>query len=99
MCYNGDMRIIFPELTTNSIAKEAAKSSEGIEFLPADNLNEACEMLSQADSMISGLDHSSRDVLLAYKEHVPLKSKFFSAIKFGGLDCCPLASSARISFH
>lgn len=79
MCYNGDMRIIFPELTTNSIAEEAAKSSEGIEFLPADNLNEACEMLSQADSMISGLDHSSRDVLLAYKEHVPLKSKFFSS--------------------
>ncbi len=32
-----------------------------------------------ADSMLSGLDFSSRDVLLTYKKYIPLKSKFFSS--------------------
>ena len=32
-----------------------------------------------ADSMISGLDYSSRDVLIAFKNHIPLKSNYFSS--------------------
>ena len=75
------MKIIFPELTQNSIAKEAVKSFPAIEFLSADNLDQATEMLGrqETDSMISGLDHSSRDVLLAYKDHLPLESDYFSS--------------------
>ena len=75
------MRIIFPELTTNPIAKEAASHFPDIDFLPADSLDHAADLLKnhQADSMISGLDYSSRDVLLAYKAHIPLKSSYFSS--------------------
>ena len=75
------MKIIFPEIGKNSIADEAVKSFKSIEFFPSENLTTAIKMLKQgaADSMISGLDHSSRDVLLAYKDHIPLKSPYFSS--------------------
>ena len=74
------MKIIFPELE-NSIAAEAVKHFPDIEFFPAPNLETAVKMLAdgQADSMISGLDYSSRDVLIAYKDHISLKSKAFSS--------------------
>ena len=75
------MKIIFPELTTNQIAQAAASHFEDIEFLPANSLEQAVAMFaaSQADSMLSGLDYSSRDVVLAYKSTLPLKSKYFSS--------------------
>ena len=74
------MKIIFPELK-NSIAAEAIKDFTDIEFFDATDLESACKMLTDglADSMISGLDYSSRDVLLSYKNHLPLKSSFFSS--------------------
>lgn len=74
------MKIIFPELK-NSIASEAIKSFTDIEFFDAADLESACKVLQNnaADSMISGLDYSSRDVLLAYKDHLPLKSDYFSS--------------------
>ena len=75
------MKIIFPELTSNQIAKEATSHFQDIEFIPADSLEQATTMLknSEADSMISGLDYSSRDVLIAYKDHLSLKSPYFSS--------------------
>ena len=75
------MKIVFPELQKSPIAKEAVKNFKNIEFLPADSLEKAVEMLKngKADSMISGLDYSSRDVLLAYKDKIPLKSSYFSS--------------------
>ena len=75
------MKIIFPELSSNVIAREAASEFNDIEFLPTDNLEQAVTMLinHSADSMISGLDYASRDVLLAYKHHLPLESKYFSS--------------------
>lgn len=74
------MKIIIPELK-NSILEEAVKSFGDIEFFDAPDLETAVKMLAdkKADSMISGLDYSSRDVLLAYKAHIPLKSPFFSS--------------------
>ncbi len=74
------MKIIFPELK-NSIAKKAAESFPDIEFLEAPDLDTAANMLAQgqADSMISGIDYSSRDVILAFKNHLPLESQFFSS--------------------
>ena len=75
------MKIVCPELSTNPIIKEAIKNFPAVTFLPADSLDHATEMLktNQADSMISGLDYASRDVLLAYKNHLPLKSNYFSS--------------------
>ncbi|MBR0431376.1 hypothetical protein IJJ05_03800 [Candidatus Saccharibacteria bacterium] len=73
------MKIIFPEVIKNNLAKEAIKFFPNIEFLPADNLNHAIELLETADSMISGLDYSSREVLITYKNHLPLKSAYFSS--------------------
>lgn len=74
------MKIIFPELE-NPTVKNIIEEFFNIEFIPASSLNEAAEMLKNglADSMISGLDYSSRDVLLAYKDHLPLKSDYFSS--------------------
>ena len=74
------MKIIIPELS-NPIIKEAIQSFPEVEFLPADSLEQATEMLNhhQADSILSGLDYSSRDVLLAYKAGNPLKSDYFSS--------------------
>ncbi len=74
------MKIIFPELE-NPIVKEATKSFPEIEFIPANSLDEAAEKLSrnEADSMISGIDYSSRDVAITFKNHLSLKSQFFSS--------------------
>jgi phosphate acetyltransferase len=75
------MKIIFPELSSNQIAKESIKQFKDIEFIPAESLEQAAAILEtdKTDSMISGLDYSSRDVLLAYKNHIPLKSSYFSS--------------------
>ena len=75
------MKIIFPELKTNPIAKEAANHFEDIEFLTADSLEQAAEMLQagEADSIVSGIDYSSRDVLLSFKGFIPIKSAYFSS--------------------
>ncbi len=74
------MKIVFPELE-NPIAKSATQHFSDIDFLSADNLEAAIKMLvtNQADSMISGLDYTSRDVLLAYKQEIDLKSNYFSS--------------------
>lgn len=74
------MKIVFPELK-NSTAKEAIKYFPDVEFFSASNLAEATEMLKngEADSMVSGLDYASRDVLIAYKDNLPLKSSYFSS--------------------
>lgn len=82
------MKIIFPELAKNSIAKEAVKRFNTIEFFDAPDLDTAAKMLKngEVDSLISGLDYSSRDVLLACKAHIPLKSPYFSSCFVGEKD-------------
>ncbi len=74
------MKIIFPELK-NSIVQEVISSFPDIEFFSAPDLITAAKMLNQnqADSMISGLDYPSRDVLIAYKDNLPLDSQYFSS--------------------
>ena len=87
------MKIIFPELTTNQIAKEATKAFPDIEFIPATSLEDAVAKLESrtADSIISGLDYASRDVVLAFKDHIPMKSRFFSSCFICQKDDCLLA--------
>ena len=74
------MKIIIPELQNPTI-KEAAQRFPDIEFLPANSLDEAAKALNSgtADSILSGLDYSSRDVLIAFKNHIPLQSDYFSS--------------------
>ena len=75
------MKIVFPEITNNPFAKEAIKAFPKIDFIPADSLEDATKLLQTgaADSMISGLDYSSRQVVLACKSSIPLRSKLFSS--------------------
>ena len=75
------MKIVFPELNNNQIAKEATSNFPEITWLSSSTLDEAAEMVKngEADSMISGLDYSSRDVVITYKNHIPMKSNFFSS--------------------
>lgn len=75
------MKIVFPELDSNPIARKVVAHFDDIEWLPASSLSEATNYVldGHADSMISGLDYPSRDVLLAYKNHLPLKSAYFSS--------------------
>lgn len=74
------MKIVIPELE-NSIIQSAIANFPDIDFIPAPDLNTAAKMIAsgEADSMVSGLDYSSRDVMIAYKNHIPLKSAFFSS--------------------
>ena len=74
------MKIIIPELNNPTI-KEAVQSFPDVDFISADSLESAADTLNNgtADSMLSGLDYASRDVLLAYKASIPLKSDYFSS--------------------
>lgn len=74
------MKIVIPELENPAI-KEAIRQFDDIEFVSADTLEQAAKMLAnkEVDSLISGLDYSSRDVVLAAKAHIPLSSKYFSS--------------------
>lgn len=78
------MKIIFPELE-NPVIAEAVQSFPNLEPVLARGLSEAGEMLKNglADSMIAGLDFPSRDVLLTFKNYVPLKSNYFSSCFIG----------------
>ena len=82
------MKIVFPELAKNSIVKEAVESFDDIEFFGAPDLETGVKMLKEgkADSIISGIDYSSRDVLIACKTHIPLKSAYFSSCFVGKKD-------------
>lgn len=68
------MKIVFPELN-NPIIKSAIElynstATNPIEPLEATNLANACELVSTntADSLIAGIDYSSRDVILACRD-------------------------------
>lgn len=74
------MKICIPELS-NPIMQAATQQFSQIEFIPASDLASACQLVlsHQADTILSGLDYSSRDVLLAYRDYLPLKSAYFSS--------------------
>lgn len=74
------MKIIFPELE-NSTVQEAIKSFPQVEFLSAPGLDAGARMLAngEADSIITGLDYPTREVIIAIKNYVPLRSDYFSS--------------------
>lgn len=74
------MIICIPELN-NKIVQSAILHFPDLKFIGAENLDHACSLVKsgQADTILSGLDYSSRAVLLAYKKHFSLASKYFSS--------------------
>ena len=74
------MKIVIPELD-NPIIKEALVSFPDLNVIPAPSLESAVNLIveKKADSMVSGIDYSSRDVLLACKDKIELSSRFFSS--------------------
>ena len=80
------MNIVFPELnnpTIQSALRQVAETgTTEITALTAPDLATACTMVKsgQADTMIAGIDHSSRDVILACKEYLGLSGKTFSGL-------------------
>lgn len=77
-------KIVFPE-GGNSIIKEAADKSQDVIdpiLLEGDDaLEKACKMVAngEADTMVAGVDYTSRDVILAAREYIGMNSKTFSA--------------------
>lgn len=74
------MKILVPEFN-NPIMKQAMQAFPEIEFIETNSLADAAKMLAQnaADSIVAGIDYPSRDVLLSFKDNIPLKSTYFSS--------------------
>lgn len=74
------MKLIIPEINNPTI-KTALSQFPNLEVITAPGPNTAAEQVAmgKADTMVSGLDYSSRDILLAFKKHIPLKSRYFSS--------------------
>ena len=74
------MKIVIPELNDPTV-QEAIQHFSNISFLPAESIEQAAKMIKDgvADSLLSGIDYPSRDVILSCKAHIPLKSPFFSS--------------------
>ncbi len=70
------MKIVFPE-HNNPNVKEALKNFKNITLIPANDLDEATQILSNknADAMIAGIDVSTREVILTCKKHLNLVSQ------------------------
>lgn len=79
------VKIVFPEYENETIrlAVKRASGKYGTRFeaYPAKTLDEACEMVKSGvvDTMIAGIDFSSRDVILATRNIIGASAKTFSA--------------------
>lgn len=74
------MKIVIPE-SNDSVIKEAANAYEDVSLVPAKDLNEAAMLVNTGvvDTMISGFNYSTRDVILCFKENFSMSSEYFSS--------------------
>ena len=74
------MKIVFPEIQ-NSIILEAIKRCPEVTAVPTNDLDIAAAMLAhgEADAMIAGIDHTTRDVVVACRDNIGTTDKFFSS--------------------
>lgn len=74
------MIVCIPELNSKTI-QSAIKEFPHLTFIPANDLADGCAKVNSAaaDTMLSGLDYSSRSVLLAFQKNFSLSSRFFSS--------------------
>lgn len=78
------MKIVFPELNNPIINEAVAREREldpSFEAVPAEGLEAACNLCKNgsADAMIAGIDHTTRDVVLACKDHLGATGETFSS--------------------
>ncbi len=74
------IRVAFPEWN-NPIIKEAVQKSTDITPVSCENLEAACAAVKNniADVLVAGIDHTSRDVILACRDVIGMTDKTFSA--------------------
>lgn len=74
------MKIIFPEFNHPTI-QAAIKACPELTAIPAESLTSGCQMLTnnEGDGIITGIDYTTRDVILACREHIPIKNQYFSS--------------------
>ncbi len=74
------MKIVLPEYE-NPIIKEAVSACSDIDFIKADNLASACDVLNdkKADALVAGIDITTRDMVLTCKEKLEMTEKYFSS--------------------
>ena len=73
-------RIVFPEINhpyVQEAIKLAKQKFPDFEAIGADNLEHACAAVKAgvADSMIAGIDYTSRDVILAARRQKPAPAR------------------------
>ena len=78
------IRIVFPEAKNEIVAEAIKLAREKFEdFLPveANSLEEACEKVQdgEADSLVAGIDYTSREVILACRDIIGKADETFSA--------------------
>lgn len=74
------MKIAFPEYH-NEIIQKALKEAQDITPIEATSLEDACNKVKnkEADAIIAGIDYTTRDVVLAAKNYLGMKSQTFSS--------------------
>ncbi len=74
------MKIVLPEYE-NPIIKEAMSACSDIDFIKADNLASACDILNrnEADALVAGIDITTRDMVLTCKEKLEMAERYFSS--------------------
>ena len=74
------MKIVIPE-SDDPIIREAADECDKVAIVPAKDLQTATDLVNAGvvDTMISGFNYSTRDVMLAFKENFTMSSEFFSS--------------------
>lgn len=74
------MKIVFPEIE-NKIIKEAIEKCPEIEALSANSLEDGALMVAskKADSMIAGIENTTRDVVVACRDFLGTTAKYFSS--------------------
>ena len=77
-------KIVFPEGDNPIIIKATSQTREFVESIlltGKDSMVKATKMVAdgKADSMIAGIDYTSRDVILACRDNIGMRSRTFSA--------------------
>lgn len=74
------MKIVIPEWD-DPVIKDAVDTCEGASLVPARDLNEAAMLVNAGvvDTMISGFNYSTRDVILTFKNNFSMSSEYFSS--------------------
>lgn len=79
-CYNKIMKIVFPEIEDATI-QAAIRACPEIEAIPATSLEDGASLVAsgEVDGMIAGINHTTRDVVVACRDIIGSNYKYFSS--------------------